>query len=116
MALPDRWLVVFPGGMLVAAFGLFVGYLNIILGIPEASVLAFAKYLMTVVIGPVYLVILRLNEGPLALSQTALGLAIAALVALPMHPIFGNDWGAALSVVGLTCWLLCELIVAGALG
>ena len=75
-----------------------------------------ARFIVTVLLGPARLMAPRLGgwtdpggEVPAA----TFAIALVAVLATPVHPIFGRRWAGAVTIVGLLCWVFCELLVAG---
>ena len=106
-----------PGGLVVAVLGAGAGALSIGAGWVDTSPLSVAIFFLCILMAPVTIVGLWLVRGSASITGIpfeTLAFAIAALVATPLHPLFLSRWAGAATIVGLSLWLLCALIVAGA--
>lgn len=110
----DRPLkVVLPAGLTVSALGLVLALLSVYAFHPAPSVAAYLKFAMHVLVAPIFLTFFwpstHVGPGPLEIS-----FAVAALIAVPVHPLVRREWARPVSLFGFLLWLLCGLLVVAA--
>jgi len=116
-AMMNRGRIAAPGGLIVATVGVVAGALSVGSGWIDTSPVNVTVFFLCILMAPMTLVGLWLVRGSVGVSGVpleTLAIAVSALVATPLHPFFQGRWAAIATILGLSLWLLCALIVAGA--
>ena len=114
MTSPKRRQLALPGALVVGVLSLGATWLSVSSFADDPTLTDVIGFALSVLSAPLFLLGECVKRGVDSFPTETLVLAIVAIGATPVHPLFPRAWTAALTVVGLLAWLVCELIVAGA--
>ena len=117
MGLPTRLRIIVPGSATILVLGLLGAWLSLSSFFVDPGFSLVVRYAISVVLAPLFVLVpgVRFWAGETAsISAQSSAIAVIAILALPWHPIFPRRWAAALTILGLVGWLLCEIVLVTA--
>jgi hypothetical protein len=117
MGIPQRLRIVVPGSVIAVVAAVVGAWTSLSSFLPAAGPNVRVRYMVSTVFAPVFFLVPGIGTwaGETVLTPAYISVvAVIALVALPSHAIFPSRSTAVLTVIGLTAWIFCELLlVAG---